>query len=112
MQPDAARAGEGGEKNAVSAEDHVANAGDARDLKRDIGLEGADVAGMHAEHFSGREVASDDFAGKLQPGGAVPGHALKDESVAAEDAGAERLLESDAEGDLGSTSRGTRGDAP
>src|SRR6185312_10593916 len=81
LQPDAARAGKGGEENAVSAEDHVANAGDAGDLEGHLRLEGADVAGVDAEHFSGREVASDDFAGKLQPGGALPGHALKDESV-------------------------------
>ena len=40
-------------KIAVAAEDHVADAGDARDLEGDAGLEGADVTGVHAEGLAG-----------------------------------------------------------
>ena len=39
LEPDAAGAGERGEKDAVAAEDHVFDAGDALDLKGDGGSE-------------------------------------------------------------------------
>ena len=51
LQPDAAGAGERGEEDAVAAEDHVLDAGDALNLEGDGGLEGADVAGVDAEEF-------------------------------------------------------------
>ena len=97
LQPDAAGAGEGGEKDAVAAEDHVLDAGDALDLEGDAGLEGADVAGVDAEDFAGREVFDDEFAGEFEPGDALSAGFLQEEAVAAEDACAEGLLEADAD---------------
>ena len=101
LQPDAAGAGERGEKDAVAAEDHVFDAGDALNLERDGGLEGADVAGMDAEEFAGGEVFDDELAGEFEPGYALAADLLQEEAVAAEDARAERLLEADAEFDAG-----------
>src|SRR6185312_7391736 len=88
-------------KDSVAAEDHVADARNAGDLEGDVGMESADVAGMNAEGFSGGEVLGDNFAGEFEPCSSLAGDALEDESVAAEDTGAEGLLEADAESDLG-----------
>jgi len=93
LQPDFAGAGEGGEEDAVSAEDHVADAGDAGDLEVDVGFEGSDMAGMDAESLAGAEFLKNDFAGELDPGDAFAADFLQEESVASEDACAERLLE-------------------
>jgi len=54
LEPDAARASERGEEDAVAAEDHVLEAGDALDVEGDRGLEGSDVAGVDAEESRGR----------------------------------------------------------
>ncbi len=99
LEPDSSGAGEGGEEDAVATEDHVADAGDAGDLEADAGLEGADVAGMHAEGFARGEVFDDDFAGEFEPCGSLPGELLEEEAVTTEDAGAEGLLEAYAEFD-------------
>ena len=101
LQPDSAGSGEGGEKDAVAAEDHVSDAGDALNLKGDGGLKGADVAGVDAKEFARGEVFDDEFAGELEPSDSLAGDFLQEEAVAAEDARAERLLESDAEFDAG-----------
>ncbi len=67
LQPDAARAGERGEEDAIAAKDHVSDAGDALNLEGDGGLEGSDVAGMDAEKFAGSEVFDDEFAREFEP---------------------------------------------
>ena len=41
------------------------------------------------------KIFDDKFAGKLEPGSALSAEVLKKETVATEDAGTERLLESD-----------------
>ena len=102
LEPDASGAGEGGEEDAVATEDHVADAGDAGDLEADAGLEGADVAGMHAEGFTGGEVFDDDFAGEFEPCSSLPGDLLEEEAISAEDTCTEGLLETNAEFDAGS----------
>ena len=56
LQPDAAGPGERGQEDAVAAEDQVFDSGDALNLERDRGLEGADVAGVDAEEFAGGEI--------------------------------------------------------
>jgi hypothetical protein len=55
------------------------------------------MAGMDAESFSRLKIFDDEFAGKFEPGRALSAEVLQEEAVAAEDAGAERLLESDAD---------------
>ncbi len=99
LEPDAARAGERGEEDAVAAEDHVAYAGDTLDLEGDAGLERSDVTGMDAEGFTGGKVFDDELAGELEPGYPLAVDLLQEETIAAEDACAEGLLETDAEGD-------------
>src|SRR5437879_13482096 len=59
------------------------------------------MAGVDAEEFAGGQIFDDDFAGEFEPGGSLPGDLLEEEAVAAEDAGAEGLLEADAELDAG-----------
>src|ERR1700757_2773043 len=100
LQPNASGAGESGEKDSVAAEDHVADAGDAGDLEGDAGRKGSDVSRMHPQHLAGREVFGDNFARKLDPRDALAGDVLQEESVAAEDARAERLLEANSDVDL------------
>ncbi len=96
LQPDSAGAGQGGEEEAVAAEDHVLDAGDAGDLEGDAALKCSDVAGVDAEGFAGGEIFGDDFAGEFEPGGAYATDFLEQEAVSAEDTCAERLLEADA----------------
>ncbi len=100
LEPDASGALEHGEEDSVAAEDHVLDAADGGDLEVDAGLECADVAGVYLEDFAGGEVLDDDFAGEFEPEGADAGDLLEEESVAAEDACAEGLLEADGELDL------------
>src|ERR1700761_4150350 len=95
LQPDPAWAHEGGEKDSIAAEDHVLDAGNSCDLKRDTGLKCPDVAGVDAQHLSGSEVLDDQFSGKLDPARTLAGHLLQKEPVAAKDSGAQRLLETD-----------------
>jgi hypothetical protein len=96
LQPNAARPSERGEKDTVAAEDHVLDAGDALNLECHGRLKGTHVTGMYAEQFAGREVFYDEFAGEFEPRDALAGDFLQAEAVTPKDAGAERLLESDA----------------
>ncbi len=93
LEPDAAGAGEGSEKDTVAAKDHVAQTRDALDLEGDGGLKGSDVAGMDAEGFAGCEVFDDHLAGEFEPGEALAGDLLEEKAVATEDTGAKGLLE-------------------
>jgi hypothetical protein len=52
---------------------------------------------MDSESFSGLKIFDDEFAGKFEPGSALSAEVLQEEAIAAEDARAERLLESDAD---------------
>ena len=52
---------------------------------------------MDAESFPGLKILDYQFAGELEPCGALSAEVLQEEAVATEDAGAERLLESDAD---------------
>jgi len=99
LEPDAAGAGKCGEEDSVAAEDEIAKSGDALDLEGDVGVEGADVAGVDAKGLAGSEVLDDDFAGEFEPGHSFAVDLLEEEAIAAEDAGAEGLLEADAERD-------------
>jgi len=56
---------------------------------------------MNAEEFAGGEILDDEFAGEFEPSDALTADLLQEETVAAEDACAERLLEADAEFDAG-----------
>jgi len=100
LEPDSAGSAEVCEEDAVSAEDGVLDAADGGDVETDAALECAYVAGMHEQRFAGCEVFDDHFAGKFEPGGSDAGDFLQEESVAAEDARSERLLEADADLDL------------
>src|SRR5580658_97783 len=97
LEPDAAGAGQRGQEDSVAAEDHVLDAGDGGDLKCDAGLECADVAGMDAQGFAGLQVADNEFAREFEPGSALSADLLQQEAVAAENSGAQGLLEADAD---------------
>src|ERR1700744_2707518 len=97
LQPHSSRPGERGEKDALAAEDHVANAGDARDLKRHGSLEGANVSRMDAQQLAGSEVLDDQLARELEPCDTLSAHLLQQEAVAAEDTRAKRLLKAHAQ---------------
>ncbi len=101
LQPHATGTAEGSEKDTVAAEDHISDSGNALDLKRHSGLEGANVAGVNAEKFTGAEVLDDEFAGELEPCGTLAADLLQAEAIAAKDTRTERLLEADAELDTG-----------
>src|SRR5208337_832830 len=96
LEPDSSRAGQRREKNPVPAEDHVLDAGHSRDLERNAGLKCAHVAGMHAESLAGLKIAHDQLSGQFEPGGALSAESLQQETVAAENARPQRLLEADA----------------
>ena len=100
LQPHRAGTGQLREEKPIAAEDHVFDAGNHGDLEADRRLERAYVAGMHAQHFAGREVLLDELAGELEPRRAHAANALQQESIAAKDARAERLLKSQRDGDL------------
>ena len=55
---------------------------------------------MDAQGFSRLQILRHQLTGELEPGRALPADMLQQEAVAAEDAGAERLLKADAELDL------------
>src|SRR5579863_4920559 len=107
LQPDAAGAGEGGQKNSVAAEDHVLDSWNRRDLKRHTRLKSADVPGMNAESLSRAKVSDHKFARQFQPGHALSAKFLQQEAVAAEDSRAQRLLEAYADLNLRSRTKKT-----
>jgi hypothetical protein len=102
LQPDAAWTSERCEKNPVTSEDHVSYSRDALNLKRNVGVEGSDVAGVHAESFAGCEVFDDDFTGEFKPRRSLTVNFLQKEAIATEDSCSKRLLKADAECDASS----------
>src|SRR5215468_1916923 len=63
LQPDSAWSGQGREKKAVSAEDHVPDAGNSGDLERHTRLKCADVSGMDPQIFAGLQITDDQLSG-------------------------------------------------
>src|SRR5262249_22573534 len=63
LQPDFAWSGQRREEKAVSAEDHVPDAGDSSDLERHTRLKCADVSGMDPQVFAGLQIADDQLFG-------------------------------------------------
>src|SRR5580693_4484031 len=96
LQPDSSRAGEGGKKDSVAAEDHILDARNSGDLERNTGLKRTNMARMNAQSFAGLQVAHDEFSGEFEPGSPLSAESLQQEAVAAEDARAQRLLKADA----------------
>ena len=92
LQPDPARSGELGEKDAVPAEELVADPGHRRQLEVDCRLEQAEMAGVGSQLLSRLEVELDDLTVQLDEGTAFAGQLLQEEPLAAEDADAELLL--------------------
>jgi hypothetical protein len=88
------------EEQAIATEDHVADARDRGDLEADRRLEGANVAGMHAEDLTRCKILDDELTAQLKPRSSLPAKALQQESVATKDACAKRLLKSNADGNL------------
>src|ERR1700722_11986418 len=97
LQPHASWSCERGEKDAVATEEHVADALNARDVESDARLECADMTRMYTQRLTRLQIAHDGLAAQLQPGSPIAINLLQQESVAAEDARAERLLKTDAE---------------
>src|SRR5437879_4157815 len=58
------------------------------------------MSGMHAEVLSGLEIANDQLPGQLDPRDSLATDFLQQESIAAENARTERLLETNADLDL------------
>ena len=105
LQPDFAGAGEGGQEKAFAAEEDVAESLEHLDVERNHRGTRHDVAGMHEEFLAGLKIIADDFAGEIGPDHAGAGEALNDEPLAAEEPGAEPLLECDVERDAFSAQR-------
>ena len=74
---------------------NVLDALDAVELERDAGVEHPDVAGVDPDRLPRRELVLDDLAVELDPGVAGARHLLEDEAGAAEETGADLLLEPD-----------------
>src|SRR5665213_1581286 len=55
---------------------------------------------MNAQYFAWREIFDDEFAAELKPCGSLPAQTLQQKSIAADNACAERLLKTYANGDL------------
>ena len=97
LQPHAAGPGQRREEQPLPAEQLVLDPGHHLDVEGHLRLEHPDVAGVHAEDLARLEVANDDLAVQLDPRLRRPAHLLQQESLAAEDAGPELLLEPDRE---------------
>ena len=100
LQPDLPRTGQHGQEQAITAEDHVLDAWNHRDLEGHGGLKSAHVSRMHTQRLAGRQVLDDQLPAQFKPSRSLAGKLLQEESVAAEDARAQRLLKADADGDL------------
>ncbi len=72
LQPHPARTGQRGEKDSVSAEDHVFDPRNPGDLKGNTGLEGAYMPGMDAQRLSRRQVLDYQFSRQLDPQAPCP----------------------------------------
>src|ERR1700730_1814421 len=97
LQPHPAGTGECGEKDAVTTEKGVLDAGDRGDVELHGLLVHANVARVYAQRVACRQVVNDHLAVKLHPRLTLALEALHPETGSAEDAGAEPLLESDRE---------------
>ena len=97
MQPHGAVAAQGGEEEALAAEDHGFQVARALDVVLHPGGHGHEAAGIDAEGFA-FQVAADDGAAGVDKGEAVALQALEDEAFAAEQADADFFVESDADG--------------
>jgi hypothetical protein len=99
LQPDFSGPGQTRDEEPVAAEDHVADAGQQRDVEVDRLAEHADVTRMGLDRFARGEIVGDDFAAELDPRRARAAELLHDEAVAAEHARAERTLKAHREFD-------------
>ena len=78
-----------GQENAVAAEEHVSDAGDARDAEVYTRLEHPDVPRMHPQRLARAEVIWHDLAAEFDPRLPLAGELLQQKSVAAENSRAE-----------------------
>src|SRR5438874_11335437 len=85
------------EKDAVAAEQRVLDAGDGGDVELHALLVHADMPGVDPQRVARLQVVGDDLAVELHPGAALALQALHAKAGAAEDAGAQLLLETDRE---------------
>src|SRR5581483_536218 len=97
LQPDAARAGQRGKEQPFAAEQHRFQVARPLDVELDVLRERDDAAGVHAQPLAVVQLALDDAAAGVDEGHAVALELLQDEAFAAEEAGAEPLLEGDAD---------------
>src|ERR1700730_14856991 len=93
LQPHSARTRERGEENAIAAEECVLDSGDGRDVELDRFLIHAHMPWMDAQRVAGLKVVHHDLAMKLHPCLPLSLEPLHPKPGAAEDAGAEALLE-------------------
>ena len=90
-----AGAGDDGVEDALAAEHHVLESRDRLDVHGAGGVHGRQVTGVHHQGLAGVQVVLHDMAVKLGEGHAPAGEFLHDEALAAEEAGAQLLLEKD-----------------
>lgn len=95
LEIDVAGAGDDGVENALSAEHHVLEPRDRLDVHGAGGVHGRQVSGVHHQGLAGVQVILHDVAVELREGHASAGELLHDEPLAAEEAGAQLLLEED-----------------
>src|SRR6202049_839278 len=97
LEPDPPWSGQQREEYPVAAEDLVRDPLDRRDRELHGVLEQPDVGGMHAQALARLQVVGEDLAAQLAPCSTLAGDLLKPEAVAAEEPGAEALLNPDRE---------------
>ena len=82
-------------KNPIAAKEHVADALDAGDVEANLALEHPDMPRVNPQRLARTQVVRNRFTTQLDPGLGAAAEALKNKSIAAEDACAEALLEAD-----------------
>src|SRR5882672_11056383 len=93
LQPHASGSSQRREKDAVAAKQRVLDAGHGGDVELHALLVHADMPGVNTQRVARLQVVRDDLAVELYPGLALSLKALHAKAGAAEDAGAEPLLE-------------------
>ena len=90
-----ARSGDNGVEDPLTAEHHVLEPRDRLDIHGAGGIHGRQISGIHHQGLTGVQVVFHDMPVELGEGNPPAGELLHDEALAAEEAGAQLLLEKD-----------------
>ncbi|CAN4071859.1 putative acetyltransferase involved in intracellular survival and related acetyltransferases, partial [Dysosmobacter welbionis] len=95
LEIDMARSGDNGVEDPLTAEHHVLEPRDRLDIHGAGGIHGRQISGIHHQGLTGIQVVFHDMPVELGEGNPPAGELLHDEALAAEEAGAQLLLEKD-----------------